>query len=133
MTFSSELDALTEKYRKRMAYAAKTATLEVVNEARQPRSKGGRMPVDTSNLRNSMVAAIGTMPSGQTTGNENRVGDPVDAQIIKWVPRDKVFYAGFTAQYSRKMEYKYGFMRGAVMRWGEHVRKAANEALAKIP
>lgn len=133
MNFADQVKAATDKYRKRMAYTAKTATLAVCNEARETRAKGGKMPVDTGNLRNSMAAAIGQIPSGQTTGNENKTGDEVAAQIIRWQPGKTLFFAGFTANYARYMEYRYGFFRGAVMNWGAHVNRAAAEAVSKIP
>lgn len=140
MSFSDEVAAHIEKYRKRMAYTAKTATLAVCNDARlsgpsvanPDGGKGGKMPIDTSNLRGSMAASITGIPSGPTDGNE-RNGDEVAAQLIRWKPGQTLFYAGFTAKYARKMEYRYGFMRGAVMKWGELVRKAAAESIRKIP
>jgi len=141
MSFSGDVAAHIEKCRKRLAYTAKTATLAVCNDARivgpsvanPDANKGGRMPVDTNNLRNSMAASISGIPSGQTEGNEKKTGDDVAAMLIRWKPGQSLFYAGFTANYARQMEYRYGFMRGAVMKWGELVRKAAEESKRKIP
>lgn len=141
MGFSDDVRTATEKYRKRLAYTAKTATLDVCNEARlsgpsvanPDGGKGGRMPIDTGNLRNSMVAAIGSIPSGPTTGNENKQGDEVASQLVRWNPGTSLFYAGFTPKYARAMEYRYGFFRGAVLNWHLYVKKAADEAIKKIP
>lgn len=130
--FSQQVYSATEKYRKRLAYVAKTATLDVCNDARDPIAKGGRLPVDTGNLRNSMVASLSGIPSGPTEGNESKTGDDVAAQLVRWKPGQTLFYAGFPPQYARAMEYRYGYMRGAILKWGEYVRKAAKEAQEKI-
>lgn len=133
MGFGAEVKALTDKYLRRMDYVARTSALEVANESRVPIGKGGRMPVDTNNLRNSMVAAIGSMPSGQTEGNQNKTGDAVAAQLVRWKPGTMLFYAGFPPKYARAMEYRYGYLRGATMRWGEIVDRVSAEAVRKIP
>ena len=118
-SFSDQCASLTEKYRKRLSYTAKTATLAVCNEARlsgpsvanPDGGKGGRMPIDTGNLRASMVAAIGQIPSGPTDGNEAKAGDDVAAQLIRWKPGTTLFYAGFPPKYARAMEYRYRLIR----------------------
>lgn len=130
--FSSTIAGFTDNYKKRMAYTAKKATLDVCNDARDPIAVGGRMPVDTSNLLHSMAADIGNIPSGPTLGNETKSGDDVAAQLIRWKPGTKIFFAGFTASYARAMEYRYGYMRGAVMKWDFYVKRAAEEANRKI-
>lgn len=132
MSFSDDIKAHTEKARKRLAYVAKTATLAVCNDARDPIAKSGRMPVDTGNLRNSMVASLSGIPMGETEGNENKSGDDVAAMLVRWKPGQTLFYAGFPPKYARAMERRYGYMRGAVIKWGDYVRKAAKEAQEKI-
>lgn len=131
MSFSSDIARLTEQYRRRLNYVAKTATLAVCNEARTPTAQGGRMPVDTSNLRHSMVASTMGVPSGPSTGNEGKAGDDVAATIIRWQPGQTPFWAGFAAIYARPMEARYGYMRGATERWQDHVNKAVAEAKRK--
>lgn len=141
MGFADDVKRHTDKYRKRMAYTAKTAALAVCNEARRQGpsvknpggGRGGRMPVDDGNLINSMVASLTGIPSGPATGNENKSGDDVAAKLIRWDPSKTLFYAGFPPKYARAMEYRYGFMRGAVERWGEFVRQAAAESIRRIP
>lgn len=130
--FYSTVVRFTDKYKRRMDYTAKKATLDVCNDARDPIAMGGRMPVDTSNLLHSMAAAIGNIPSGPILGNETKTGDDVAAQLIRWKPGTKLFFAGFTANYARQMEYRYGYMRGAVMKWEFYVNRAAEEAKRKI-
>lgn len=131
MSFARDVQRATDLYRKRLNYVAKAATNVVVDAARLSRFDGGRMPIDTSNLQKSMVASLTGMPSGPADGNETKTGDDVIATLIRWQPGVTPFWAGFTANYARAMEAKYGFVRGAAERWDEIVDKAAAEAKAK--
>lgn len=131
MSFSGAIQKYTDQYRKRMSFVAKTATLDVVNEARKPRNDGGRIPILTSNLQKSMIASTKGVPSGPSEGNENKNGDDVSAELIRWKPGEEQFWAGFTAVYARAMEARYGFMRGATERWPELVSKAVAKAKSK--
>lgn len=137
--FANQVAAYVEQYRKRLSFVAKTATLSLANDAREqgpsvanPDNSGmGRMPVDTGNLRNSMVASTEGVPSGPSTGNETKKGDDVAAELIRWQPGTTPFWAGFTARYARAMEARYGFMRGAVEKWDDFVAEAVEEAKRK--
>ena len=140
MSFSKGCSNFTEICRKRLAYTAKTATQSVFNDAQTPVSKGGRMRVDTNFLRASAVAKVGGIPSGQSVNPDksdynsaaNSAGDNVYAQILRWVPGRDAIFIGWTANYARYREYQDGYMRGAILKWGEYVRKAAKEAQEKI-
>lgn len=131
VSFSRDIQRITEQYRKRLNYVAKKATNDVIDAARLSRFDGGRMPIDTSNLQKSMVASTTGIPSGPSDGNESRTGDDVIATLVRWQPGVTPFWAGFTANYSRAMEAQYGFVRGATERWEEFVDRAAAEAKAK--
>lgn len=138
MSFSGDIKKFTDQYSKRLNFVAKTAVQSVINDAQKvgpsvanpDGSGGGRMPVDTSFLRSSLVASTQGMPSGPTDGTPVR-GDPFTAQLIRWRPAETKFWAGWSAFYARNMEYRYGFMRGAVDRWQEFVRAATREAKRK--
>lgn len=139
MSFSKDVKRYTDQYRKRLSFVAKTAALDVVNLARVPGPSvahptggdGGRLPIDTSNLQKSMVASLESMPRGPAMGNETKAGDDVTATIIRWRPGETKFWTGWTAEYARNMEARYGFMRHAVQRWDEIVRKAIADAKRK--
>lgn len=78
-----DIGSLLDRYERQMAYVAKDATQSVVNEMQTERNQGGRMPVKFGFLRWSIVAAIGTLPSGPVKGDPNKrypAGD-VTAQI----------------------------------------------------
>lgn len=91
------------------------------------------MPIDTGFLRASGVASLTGLPSGETTGQPGvtyaegtSIGTPVSATLIRWDPATQQLTFGWTAQYARVMELRYGFQRGAVEQWPEFVRRAAN-------
>jgi len=128
VNFEDQVTGYAKEYRQRINATAKKAVELVVADAQRPgpaigppssAGDGGRMPVVTNNLRGSISAAIGSMPRG----------GGVAATLIRWSPiKGETLYVGWTANYARAMEYRYGFMRGAVERWDEFVKKAAKLA-----
>lgn len=141
MTFSGDIEKHRQKVLRRARFVARTAALETFNESRLLRSKGGRMPLDTGFLRASSQARIGSIPSGPTQSpspnkrygeNEQASGQPVEATIIRWIPERDRLYFGFTANYARWMEAKYGYVRGAAENWNKNVRSANKRARSEI-
>ena len=61
----STLDQWTKKTEKRIDAVLKDATQSVIAVAQQTKAKGGRMPVDTGNLRNSLQSSIAGGASGE--------------------------------------------------------------------
>ncbi len=125
-----DIGALLDKYERQMTYVAKDATQSVVAAAQLGRNQGGRMPVDTGFLRSSIVAAIGTLPSGPTKGDPNKryPAGTIGAQLIRWNPATETLYAGWSAVYSRKIEYQTGFLRSATQRWDSFVNESTIKA-----
>jgi len=139
MSFAKDCAKHTEQYRKRLNFVAKDATQRLVNDAQRTVAKGGRLRVDTGFLRASIAAKIGGMPSGESSNPDGRrysesetaSGVPIAASLIRWKPATEVIYIGWVANYARFREYQDGFMRGAVERWPEFVRRAVNAAARK--
>jgi hypothetical protein len=131
MSFSKDVKRHTDQYRKRLAFVAKTATLNVANDANKvgpsvanpDGGDGGNMPVDTGALRASQVGQPGSMPGDG--------GETVAAALIRWKPGEDEFYVGWYMEYARAMEAKYGFMRLAAQKWDEIVSKAVAQAKSK--
>jgi hypothetical protein len=96
---------------------------------------GGRMPTVTGFLRNSIAAAVGRMPSGPSRPGGTVSGNgSVAAEINKWNPLNgSQINIGWTAVYARPMEYRYGFLRGAVENWDRQVERAVKNAFREIP
>lgn len=130
MSFERKVDDFLKKSRRRLRNVARESVQQTMNIANEPQAKGGRMPVDTGFLRASIAGAVGTMPSGPSKrggGSIPSVG--LDAALGAWKPDNgEAFYAGWTANYARFMEYRYGFMRGAAELWDQTVTREARRA-----
>ena len=107
----------------------KTAAQDIAREMQTPRAKGGRMPVDTSYLRNSFSADINKTPSGN--GNSAYTSGPISIVINRAKIGDQVVF-GWAAQYSIYMEAKYSFVRHAAQNWQQIVNKAAQKVKARV-
>lgn len=139
MGFSDQVKKHLDKYKRRMNYVARDATYRVLNEAQQTIPSGGNLPIDTGFLRSSLAGKIGSLPSGQTSGDGAYVADTIgpgesaSSTIIRWQPHaGEKFFAGWTASYARFMNMRYGYMTSAVEKWEDFVAYSAAEAKRKI-
>ena len=107
----------------------KTAAQDIVREMQTPRAKNGRMPVQTSFLRNSFAADINKTPSGN--GNSAYTSGPISIVINRAKIGDQVVF-GWAAQYSIYMEAKYSFVRHAAQNWQQIVNKAAQKVITRV-
>ena len=107
----------------------KTAAQDIAREVQTPRAKNGRMPVDTSFLRNSFAANINATPSGN--GNSTYSEGPVSIVINRAKIGDQVVF-GWNTNYAGIMEAKYSFVRHATQRWQQIVNKAAQKVIARV-
>jgi HK97 gp10 family phage protein len=57
-SFTADLRKFGEKVQRRARDVARQSIQDVVEDAQTPKAKGGRMPVDTGFLRNSLVSGI---------------------------------------------------------------------------
>lgn len=128
MSFEQDISRWTNKAERRMDAAFKTAVQNLVEESQTPRARGGRMPVDTSFLRNSGQAALNSVPSG---GSSPSNMDSVPLVISRAQPGDRIVF-GWTAQYARAMENRYAFMRSAAQNWNKIAFQAVKEAERRI-
>ena len=107
----------------------KTAAQDIVREMQTPRAKNGRMPVQTSFLRNSFSADINKTPSGN--GNSAYTSGPISIVINRAKIGDTVVF-GFAAQYAIFVEVKYSFIRHAAQNWQQIVNKAAQKVKTRV-
>jgi hypothetical protein len=123
---------------------AKRATLAVhresaqrlAHEANVPRAQGGKLPVDTGFMRNSMAASLNGMPSGPGKGRPGviytaPVGQPVELVILQARLGGSI-WMGWTANYAIYMEARYGFARSAAQNWNYIVASVTNEVRARF-
>ena len=107
----------------------KTAAQDIAREVQTPIAKSGRLPVDTSYLRNSFAASINSTPSGN--GDSAYSSGPVSIVINRAKIGDQVVF-GWAAQYSIYMEAKYSFVRHAAQNWQQIVNKAAQKVKTRV-
>jgi hypothetical protein len=63
--FMADLDGFTERAERQLRKIAVASMLDLFNDAQNPVAKGGSMPVDTANLRNSFVLEINGAKRGE--------------------------------------------------------------------
>lgn len=145
-TFTAQIESFAAKSKAKIELVFKQSAQDVFEIAQRPVAKGGRMPVDTGFLRNSMIAAVnGKAVAGGLLGAPKnrdariaaaRAGLP-DAYVLAIAGADlgDVVFGGWTAEYARHIEYGTSLMAGrhfalgAAQEWQRIV--AANVEKAK--
>lgn len=132
-SFAATIDAFARKTQRRAEAVFKESLQRVANEANTPRGQGGLLPLDTSFLQNSLSASIEYPPSGPSNQNEP-MGKPDDVVLtIAGAKVTDVIYVGWTAEYAKYMNARYGFRDSAVQNWQQTVNKVTEEAKRRIP
>ena len=107
----------------------KEAAQEIAREVQTPRAKGGKMPVDTSFLRNSFAADVNSPPSGD--GTSSYTAGPISIVINRARIGDRVVF-GWAASYAIYMESKYSFLRSAAQNWQQIVDRSAQKVKTRV-
>lgn len=123
-TFTAQVKAFTDRAKEKLETVVKTSAQEVFSIAQTPKAQGGRMPVDTGFLRNSLIAQL----------NGATVGGGSDAYVMAVAGSDlgDTIFAGWTANYARHMEYGTSettgnfYMLGAAQQWQAIVARNAD-------
>jgi len=128
-TFAT-LDQWTKKTEKRIDAVLKDATQSVVAVAQVTKAKGGRMPVDTGNLRNSLISSVAGGASGQ--GAESYIMAAAgmkggDLATFTWTAE----YAAAVNNGNRGRPGAH-FVEGAVDQWPAIVRASIAKAKARV-
>ena len=129
----STLDQWTKKTEKRIDAVLKDATQSVVAVAQQTKAKGGRMPVDTGNLRNSLQSSIAGGASGEGKSSHILVAPLMkggDLATFTW-GNDDVPYAAAVNNGNRGRPGAH-FVEGAVDQWPAIVRASIAKAKARV-
>jgi len=124
------LDQWVRKTERRIDAVLKDATQSVVAAAQTPKSKGGKLPVDTGNLRNSLLSSVSGGASGQ--GAESYI------MAAAGMKGGDVATFTYTAAYSKAVNNgnrgRPGahFVEGAVDQWPAIVRASIAKAKARV-
>ena len=122
MTFADQMSQHLAKYERRLRAVYRSSVQEMAEIASTPIAQGGRLPVDTGNLRASIRAAINSTPEGSS--------DSVIGALAQWQPGD-FLRVGWTPVYAWPMEARYGYARGAAEQWVRIVEDKAGQAQAR--
>lgn len=127
--FADQVGAFVAKSNGRMTAVFRQSAQDLIEEAQTPRGSGGNIPVDTGFLRNSGMASLNTMPSGQSIKPDNYAGgswsaDEASLIISRAQLGDRVIF-GYVARYAPFMEARYGWVRLAAQNWNQIVQRNA--------
>ena len=126
----AQLDQWTKKTERRIDAVLKDATQSVVAIAQQTKAKGGRMPVDTGNLRNSLQSSVagGAMGEGKESYIMVAAGmNGGDLATFTWTAE----YAAAVNNGNRGRPGAH-FVEGAVDQWPAIVRASIAKAKARV-
>lgn len=122
-TFTAQIKAFADKSKEKVEAVIKKSAREVFSTAQTPKAMGGRMPVDTGFLRNSLIAQL----NGATVSG----GTDAYTLAIAGAEAGDVIFGGWTANYARHMEYGTSktpgnfYMLSAAQQWQAIVARNA--------
>jgi len=120
------LDQWVRRNRKFLDNVVRMSTQELIDIAQTPKAKGGRMPVDTGFLRNSLHSSI--------TGGAGHQGPASHVLAVASMKGGDAAWFEWTAEYARYVNDgargRAGehFVEGAADQWQGIVRRAAMRA-----
>jgi len=137
LSFAAHVSEWAREELERSEAVFQTAAQEVANEVRTPVAEGGRMPLNTGNLRRSLMASTSDMPTiqeGKTTFSDSGI-----EMVIAGAELGSTIYLGFQAAYAARMNYGFvgtdslgrtynqtgfGFVDAVAQRWPQIVIQA---------
>lgn len=127
-SFSASVKAFAGRTKQQMRDVFAEAVQDVVEDAQTPKAKGGRMPVDTSFLRNSLASGL--------NGSFGPVGPDSYVVTLSELEIGDIARFAWTASYARRMELGFSgtdelgrtyeqqgnhFVGAAAAKWPERV------------
>ncbi len=137
-TFTADLKKILAGYEQDLLNVAKQSIQEVVSTAQTPKARGGRMPVDTGFLRNSLISGV--------NGAFGPQGEDSYVFAIAQLKLGDTSRFAWTAAYAMRMELGYSgadalgriyeqegnhFVGSAAAQWEDIVRKNALKVRAR--
>lgn len=136
--FGDQVKRFNRKYEARQTAIFRASAQEVMDIANVPVAQGGKMPVDTAFLRNSVAASTAGLP---------RAGS-APSLVFSTMKVGQTVHVGWTAEYALRMEYGFmgadslgrnysqrgfGYLRSAVQQWPKIVADVTGEVMTRIP
>jgi hypothetical protein len=142
MSFAAQVSEWCQQVEGAAEAVFQTAAQAVANEVREPLASGGRMPIDTGNLRRSLMASTSAMPTIKP--DQETFSDSGLELVIAGAELGSTVYLGFQAAYAARMNFGFvgedslgrvynqtgfGFVDAVAQRWPQIV--AAAEATVR--
>lgn len=132
--FSLQVANIIADTENKMLFVMRDSIQEMVEDMQTPRSRGGRMRVDTGFLRASGIANLGSIPIGLSKNPYNHKKKEI-GEIYKWesasftnilknMKLGDIFFFGWTANYAKHREAYDGFMEASLQNWQGYVNSA---------
>lgn len=137
LSFAAQVSDWAKAEMDRQEAIFQTAAQMVADEVRLTVHQGGRMPIDTGNLRRSLMASTTAMPSVKQ--DQSEFTDQGVEMVIAGAELGGTVYLGFQANYALRMEYGFvgadslgrmynqagfGFVSATAQRWLQIVAEA---------
>ncbi len=147
LSFAAQVSEWVKQEKEREAAVLRTAAQMVANDVRIAREAGGRMPVDTGNLKNSLMASTTAMPTVDQGEKEYPDNTGEIELIIAGLSIGETLYLGFQAAYGPRMNYGFvgtdslgrlynqqgfGFVDAAAQDWPQTVRRAEEQVRGRF-
>ncbi|RVJ77549.1 hypothetical protein [Sinorhizobium meliloti] len=107
LSFAAQVSEWVQAEKEREAAVLRTAAQMVANNVRRSVAEGGRIPVDTGNLKNSLMASTSTMPRVDEGEREYPDQSGEIELIISNLDVGETLYLGFQAAYGPRMNYGF--------------------------
>ncbi|MBX4870581.1 hypothetical protein HJA85_27040 [Rhizobium bangladeshense] len=145
LSFAAQVSQWAKEELEREEAVFQMAAQAVANEVSMPVAEGGRMPIDTGNLRRSLMASTSAMPTIKE-GKETFTDTGVEL-VIAGAELGGSIFLGFQAAYAARMNYGfvgtdalgrtfnqtgYGFVDAVAQRWPQIVAEAEAAVRARF-
>ena len=125
MSFAKEIRAYTDKTQANLRIVAQESIQEVLDIAQTPKAKGGRMPVVTSFLRNSLASGL-----------NGSFGEPASDSYLLTIAGleiGDIAQFGWTAEYALRIEYGFNGQDSLGRRYNQQGAYFVGTAAAQWP
>lgn len=140
--FAATVDAWVQETRERAEAVFRLSAERVIEEARKPVARGGRMRVKTGFLRASLLASTSSMPmiradARPAPGATYEADEGQIKLVIAGASLSDTIYSGFTASYAAAREFGArgqapdAFVRTAAQQWPQIVNQVVAEARSR--
>ena len=150
-SFSAQVHEIVLRNSALMEVIAKESTQRLIHIAQTPKTKGGKMPLDTGFLRASGRLSLTGMPTGPTRGEKaagrrakgrgkkakaanaaRQTYSAPDSLTITGFALGMSLFFGWTAVYARRQNLYSGFLDSAIRQWQKIVDDVVRDVRGRM-